>query len=412
MEFLHRLVSTSSNMCRTCHCILLLLLCLTVSGCWDLRELQDRNFVIAAAIDAGDAGKKPAQGPAVTKVETFVQEQGDKEYRLSLQVLKLNAPSSQSDKSPEAAKTFVISNTGNSMFEMARDMLGQSSKALYYEHINAIVISEAAVRQHGLAHILDFFRRDSEMRWRIKVFITPGEARPIIEYVPPSGEPGGRYLSGMTANHKKSNHLATARTDLGNISQSLDNQADVLIPRLEMADNVVKAGGLAVFKHDQFVAYVDEYIARGVKIIAGTEKSLVIPVECRQHPGNMLVFELFHHDTVLTPHIDGNNIYFTLDIVMEGNLGEVTCSLLHNTQDYSYLQTVEQYFAEEVKKNCETTFAELQRLGVDPLRFGQMIKGDYPYVWEQIKDNWDDIYPTIPINVSVKVKIRNIGEHK
>ena len=81
----------------------LLLLCLTVltAGCWDRRELQERNFVYAVGIDKVD-NSKPA--------ETFVQPHGEKRYRLSLQLLKPVSGGEAKDKS----KTYVISNTGES----------------------------------------------------------------------------------------------------------------------------------------------------------------------------------------------------------------------------------------------------------------------------------------------------------
>ncbi|HEY3424176.1 MAG TPA: Ger(x)C family spore germination protein, partial [Negativicutes bacterium] len=261
-----------------CYCLLFVITLFT-SGCWDLRELQDRNFIMAAGIDLANEGKKPGEKADVRQVETFVQDQGGKDYRLSLQLLKLTATTgTQGEPTATPAKTFVISDTGHSLFEMERDMFGQSSKSLYFEHLNAIVISENAIKKDGLRPLLDLFLRDSEMRWRIKIFVTSGEARPILEFIPPTGESGGKYLAEIISNHRKGSHLAGARTDLGYISQALDNSLDVMIPRVEMADKVIKVGGLAVFKHDQFIGYVNEYVVRGMKMIIATEKSMLIPV--------------------------------------------------------------------------------------------------------------------------------------
>ncbi|MBP2628634.1 MAG: germination protein, Ger(x)C family, partial [Firmicutes bacterium] len=149
--------------------------CLLTTGCWDAKEMQDRNFILVAAIDDADIVKKSESEKQIAQTQTFVQKQGTKEYMLSLQVLKL--AKTESKGGVQAEKTFVISNTGKPMFEMVRDMLGQSSKSLYFEQLDAIVISEAAVKKNGLRPIIDFFRRDPEMRSRTKIFITPGEAK-------------------------------------------------------------------------------------------------------------------------------------------------------------------------------------------------------------------------------------------
>lgn len=387
---------------------LLICLCATITGCWDMRELQNRNFVLAAAIDVADAATSGSA--AVTRTETFVQPHGTKRYRLSLQVLKLTATEPESKKAA-VVKTFVVSNTGESMFEMLRDMLGQTSKGLWFEHLQTIVISEAAVRQAGLAPIIDLFRRDAEMRWRIRVYITPGEARPLLEYKPPTGEPGGIFLAQILQLHTRNIHVLGARSDLGYITQMLDNKEDIGIPRIEMADKVVKAGGMAVFKKDKFVGYLDEYAVMGLKFLRGTEKSAVFSVACPEHPGEVLVFELFDHDTVLRPHVAGDKIYFTLDIAMRGNIGEIQ-GTGHDTTNPEHVRKLELLFAEAVKRSVLYAKDVLQADGVDVLTFRRKLKAYEPDTWEKIKARWDEIYPTVPLDVSVNVTIRNIGAHR
>ncbi|EAX47253.1 spore germination B3 GerAC family protein [Thermosinus carboxydivorans Nor1] len=390
--------------------IAIICLCLLLTGCWDRRELQDRNFVLAAAIDVADAGHRSDQSAAVTRTETFVQPHGEKRYRVSFQLMRFQAAEPEGKKAA-AVRTYVISNTGQSIFEMLRDMLGQTSKGLFFEHIQTIVISEAAVKQAGLSPIIDLFRRDAEMRWRIVVYITPGEARPLVEYKPPTGEPGGLFLARIAQLHPRNVHVGGARTDLGYITQMIDNKADVIIPRIELADKVVKVGGLAVFKKDKFVGYIDEYAVTGLKFIHGTEKSAVFSVNCPDHPGEVLVFELFNHDTKLEPHVVGDNIYFTLDIAMRGNIGEIQ-GTGHDTKNPEHIRKLELLFAEEVKRSVMYAKDVLQALGVDALRFSTKLKAHEPKVWKKIEERWDEIYPTIPMVVSVNVTIRNIGAHK
>jgi len=383
--------------------------CMLTAGCWDAKETQDRNFVLVAAIDDADIVTKSESEKQIAHTQTFVQKQGTKEYMLSLQILKL--AKSESKGGVQSERTFVISDTGKPMFEMVRDMLGQSSKSLFFEHLDAVIISEAAVKKRGLRSILDFFRRDPEMRWRTKIFITPGEAKAIAQYNPPTGEPGGRYLDGLVRNHKKNIHVAGAKTDIGFISQGMDNDADYAIPRLDYIDNVPKLGGIALFKHDSLIGYADEYLTRGLKFMYGTEKSAVIPIKCPEHPEHEIVYELFQHDTKLVPHIEGDIIYFTLDITMQGNIGEITCTTKHNVHDVQFWHHVEEALAQEVTKNVLDFWEFEQRLGVDITNVKGKVKGEHPFEWEKNKDRWVELYPTIPLIVSVNVNIRSFGEH-
>lgn len=381
----------------------LIVVSLIISGCWDMRELQNRGFVMAVGIDVADDVKAK---------ETFVQPVGSKVYRLSVQVLKL-APAGETGPKGRATEFFVISSTGQSMHEMIRDMLGQTAKGLYFEHLQAIVISDEAVKVAGLKPVIDLFTRDSEMRWRIKVFITPGRARDFMEYKPPTGESGGMYLAGIIQNHKKNLHVGGSVTDLGNIVQLMDNKKPVRIPRIELADKVLKASGFAVFNEkDKFIGYFDEYSVQGQKFIMGTEKSGIITRACKDHPNEILAFEIFRHDTKLTPHVEGDKIYFTLDITMYGNLGEVTCGKRHDTLDPKYLREAEVAFAEEVHKAVEYAHRMCQEHKVDINNFGGKLAAYEPDTWEKIKDRWKEIFPTVPLYTSVNVIIRGVGEHR
>jgi Ger(x)C family germination protein len=383
-------------------CLLIICACIVTAGCWDMRELQDRNFVLAVAIDKADE---------VKEVETFVQPHGTKRYRVSLQILKLGSGGEQK----EETKTFIKSNTGESIFEMIRDMLGQSSKSLWFEHIQVIVISDAVLKDVGLSEILDFFKRDAEMRSRIKIYVTSGKAQSIIEFNPPSKEPGGVYLANIIRQHLKNVHVVGSRTDLGYTIQYFDNNSNVLLPRIEMADKVVKLSGSAVFKKDKFIGYADEYAVAGLKIMLGTEKSAVVTIDSPKTPGHQVIFEIFRHDTKLTPHVENGVIYYTDDITMYGNIGELQGdSSLNDTLDPEYLRILEVAFAEEIKRNiyyAEKVFKKDMK--VDPVsRFAGKLKVHEPNTWEQVKDQWDELYPTIPLYVSVNVSIRNIGNHK
>ncbi|MBP2629819.1 MAG: germination protein, Ger(x)C family [Firmicutes bacterium] len=383
--------------------------CLLTTGCWDAKEIQDRNFVLVAAIDDADIVEKSESEKQKAQTETFVQKHGTKEYMLSLQILKI--AKSDGKGGTQAKNTFVISDTGKPMFEMVRDMLGQSSKSIFFEHLEAIVISEAAVKKSGLRPILDFFRRDPEMRSRTKIFITPGEAKAIAEFSPPTGEPGGLYLNGLVRNHKKNIHVGGAKTDVGFITQGMDNNTDYAIPRLNYIDKVPKLGGMALFKNDILMGYTDEYITRGLKFIYGTEKSAVITIKCPKHLEQEIVYELFKHDTKLTPHIEGDNIYFTLDITMQGNIGEINCAAEHDIHDVQFLHSIEEAIAQEVSKNAQDCWVFQQDLGVDIPNAKGRFKAYHPFEWKKIKDRWDEIYPTIPLIVSVNVSVRGTGEH-
>ena len=396
---------------RECIVLFLIIYCLSLSGCWDRREIQERNFVLAAGIDLAEP-----TGPDHTEGgRTYAEPQDQKRYRLSLQVLKLGAGSGGKGGGQSGSgggrKTFVIANTGDSIFEMVRDMLGQSSRGLYFEHIQTIIVSQAVLEQSSLDQIIDFFRRDGEMRWRIRVYVTSGKAEPLLDFKPPSGEPGGVYLAGIARNQARDPHIGSARTDLGFLVQNMDNGADMVIPRLELENDVVKISGIALFKKDQFIGYQNEYWVKGMRFIRGNEKSALVTVPNPDNNGELSTFELFVHETKLSPHVKGDQVYFTLDINMEGNLAE-NIGATRSVLKPQTLRKIEALAAEEIKRNVLFSLRTAQELGVDYMYFKQKLRAYYPKTWEKLEADWDQVLPNIPLVVSVNVRIREVGTHE
>lgn len=395
-------------------CAALLAACLLISGCWDRREIQDRSFVLAAAIDTAE-GKDPGQPPGETKqLELDPQIYGGRDYQLSLQILKLTPTRGSEGGGPSgsASKTYVLSNSGRPLFEMLRDMSASNSKSLWFEHMQVLFISDQVLKDTSIERIVDFFRRDAELRWNMRIYLTSGNAKSLLEFEPPTGEPGGLFFIGAARNVGKNPHMATAGVNLAYLVRALDNKSDFILPRIELEDKEVKITGMAMFRKNRFVGYTSDYTAKGVKLLRGLEKSALITTECPDHPGEVITFELFRHSTILKVHADGDNIYFTANIAMRGNIGEGTCSLLHDPDDPKFLNRLTDALSQEVNRNIQYAVAECQRLGVDDLAFSNHLKAYEPKIWASVKDRWDEVFPTIPVYVNTRISITNQGEHK
>lgn len=398
----------SCSVCRLLACWLLLTaLCLILAGCWDQRELQDRHFALAVAIDA-------AAGDESTG-ETFVQPYGGKVFRMSVELLDFE-PNQGERGSLSPIKSYVVTNVGRSLLEMNRDMISQLGKPISWEHIQVIVISEAALAAGGLDQILDWFLRDNEMRWWMRLYVTPGEARSVIEFKPPSGEPVGIFLANAARNYFRNPHIVGIQ-DVGSTAVSLDKKLPLVLPKVELTDDIIKLGGAAVIdKTGHLAAYLNEYETMADKFVVGLEKGAVITSPCSEHPDYIFVYELFRHDTRLRAHLDGENLYYTLDITMYGNIAEMQrCPErhVHASDNPAYARKLERQFAQEVKQMVEHGIKVQQEMGVDVLFFGRKLKISYPRKWEEVKDRWDkEVFPKIPVIVSVNVNINGVGEHK
>ena len=50
-------------------------------------------------------------------------------------------------------------------------------------------------------------------------------------------------------------------------------------------------------------------------------------------------------------------------------------------------------------------FDKSREFNADIFGFGEMLHKKYSNEWKTLKDNWDEIYPTIELNIDVESKI-------
>lgn len=389
--------------------VALITTCMFTSGCWDRTEIQDRGMVKALAVDVVEDDN---DSPATQQIENFAQPHGTKQFLLSVELVRLGG-GHQQGKGAAESNTFTVKSRGRSLSEMKRDMLGQISKILDFGHMDAIIFSEAVLRQEGLRPLIDSFLRDPSIRWRIRVYITPGTARSVLEYHTPTGETVGQFLAATATNQTLNAHMPVARTDLGYITVALDNGGDVILPRVEVAEKVLKIGGGAIFHKDKFAGYIDEVTVQGWRLASGLLKSAVITISCQDHPEKLIAFEITDFSSTLEPHVDGDQIYFTVDVKAIGNLAEFQCINEHGPVAAKDIPKLENQFAEEITNTISASLHTMQALNYDPSGgVAEQLKTRHRETWMKIKDRWPEVYPTIPFYVTSRVTIQNIGEHR
>ncbi|MGF7186370.1 Ger(x)C family germination protein [Desulfitispora alkaliphila] len=130
---------------RKKHIILVLLITLIfITGCWNRVELSERALVMGTGIDKGEEG--------TVKVTIQV-----------LQPIKKGVPAAGIGGDGSENAVWVVTSTGETLFDAARNFVKQSGRTLFWQYNEIIVIGEEAARE-GILPLLDFFVRDHELR--------------------------------------------------------------------------------------------------------------------------------------------------------------------------------------------------------------------------------------------------------
>lgn len=377
----------------------LIFLILILSGCWSKRELNELALVAALGIDLVDD-----------------------EYVISAQVID---PSQVSSKQSASGQAPVVTYhaQGKTVFEAIRKILASSPRKLYFAHLQLVVIGEE-LALNGLRDTVDFLGRDQEIRNDFTVIVSQqATAKDVLNVLTPIEKiPANKMLNSLKV--MQDAWGSTLEVDIEDLVTKLgvNNQYFVLSAIEVLGDKslgidqtnverietpvMLKFTGLAIFKEDKLLGYLDEYNSKSLNYLNNKIKSTIEIISCPSK--GELSTEITQSKTKTKGVIiDGKpTIQISMNVVQ--NVAEVNCDIdLTTIKSIDWINNQSEKLIEE---NIEQLLNILQvNYQADVLGFGEMIHRADPTLWEKIKDDWQTIYPEVEVNVKVNVNTQGLG---
>lgn len=377
----------------------LIFLILILSGCWSKRELNELALVAALGIDLVDD-----------------------EYVISAQVID---PSQVSSKQSASGHAPVVTYhaKGKTVFEAIRKILALSPRKLYFAHLQLVVMGEELAK-NGLRDTVDFLGRDQEIRNDFTVIVSQqATAKDVLNVLTPIEKiPANKMLNSLKV--MQDAWGSTLEVDIEDLVTKLgvNDQFFVLsaievlgekslgidqtnVERIETPVKL-KFTGLAIFKKDKLLGYLDEYDSKSLNYLNNQIKSTIEIISCPSK--GELSTEITQSKTKTKGVIiDGKpSIQINMNVVQ--NVAEVNCDIdltTLKTMDWINNQT-----EEHIQKNVEKVLNTLQEnYQADVLGFGEAIHRADPKEWKKIKNDWHTIYPDLEFTVKVNVNTQGLG---
>lgn len=378
---------------------LLLILILLLSGCAGKRELNDLALVMAVGIDKGE-------GENAFKVTAQIARPADARGQTG-------APSGQTGE-----PILTIVGQGESLFDAIRDLSSFTTRNVFWAHNQVIVINEDLAKE-GIAQVIDFFTRNSELRMRTWVVITPEKASTLVstvtglELIPGEalnklfryGEisnvaPNSQIMDVQAAYLSQSSQPIIARVSLKEVMVS--NKKPEKGPTIKQVD----LAGAGVFQEDRLVGVLKPEETRALMLFTERLKSGVVTTPCKSKPERTVSVELRDQMFQVTPHFKGSQISFTAEYDAFAMVVEAGCPF--SIDDQEQVTKLEQAVEKKLKKEIDTTINKVQKeYKTDVFELGKVFHNEYPGYWKQIADDWEEVFPTVDIKVSVNVEVKD-----
>jgi spore germination protein KC len=387
---------------KTCLIILCsIVISVTITGCWNRRELNDLAVSTAMGLDNGKDGN----------------------IIVSDQILYPMAVAPKEGGGGQRAPVALMAGTGAGVQQAVRKMSMKVSKKIYTGHTQLLVISEDVARS-GIIKWLDHFARDHEYRRDFYVIIAKGaSAIDILKvFTPFDALPANKLRDSLEASSNAWGASAAIR--FGELLSLLmtKGQEPVLsgvalegktkqgaakenVERIYVSTNLVYTG-LAVFKKDKLVGWLNEEDSLGVNIVRGKVKSSSISIPCPESNGQAF-FEPIRTNAKTKATLQDDKPVIRVKVSGEGNMSDTQCPIDMSNQDV--IRDLEGLINKKINEIVESSVKTAQiKYKSDIFGFGRAVERTIPQYWYKVEKEWDAIFPDVQVNVIADMKIREI----
>lgn len=355
-------------------------------GCWDKNELNSMAIATGVAFDKNES-------------EEYIN--------MTTQVINLGTLAPAAVQSGITTPPFWnIKTRGKTVFDCIRNTSMQSPKKLYWAHNQIIVFSEDLARQEGVGQYLDFFLRDAEPRTSIWVLVSKGLASDILEMDSKLDPIPAMNISSLIENRRYNGKVAAV--DLYEFSNRQLSQATAPVMsyiQLLGADGekTPLLYGTAVFnRHYKMIGTLNERETRGMLWVINQFDNglLVVPNPLGQ--GDLSI-EIISSRTKIKPQIENGELKIKVLVMAKGALGDADAFV--DVLDQKSWEIINKGQAQTIRQDILLSLKQARLLKADIFGFGDAVYKKYPREWKEIKEEWQDIFPALEVDIEVQTTL-------
>lgn len=363
-------------------------LVISLTGCWNSRELNTLAIVMGTGID--------------------ISEDPDK-VRLTLQIAKPSEmKSSKGEGGGEGQAYYNFTIEEDTIFNAIRGATHEVSRKLFYPHNQVIIISEEIAKGNAQKYF-DFFIRDHETRTTSWVLISRDRAEDVLNVKPKQEKIPALEISRLVLAQSATSEssITPLREFAGKtMSKTTAPVAPIIEVKGDGGNKSISISGTAVFKEWKLAGELDKRESRGLLWVIGKIKSGIITVDYPDE-NSKVSLEIIKASSKITPVVNGDNIKFRIDIKEEGNLGEEDG--YEDLTQPERIAALEKKKAAAIKDEVMAAISKSKELNADIFGFGEIIHQRKPKEWKNLEKRWDEVFPEIQLEVNVEAKLRLSG---
>lgn len=365
--------------------IVVVLISLLLTGCWDLIEIDQRALITAIALD----------------------KKGDK---IAISYASPNLPV-LTGQGGEGEKNFVKKTTGATFLEANKNFNKISNLKLTFEHNQVIIFGDEFLQDsQKLKSALDYFERSPDYALSIAVITTDKTGEKLLESEPNSVDPIGVYINSLFQ-PSSGKEIGEQKTSLNDFVTALyDTNGNGQLPKVVYKDKEVQFDGIVLLKDykKHFTLNTDQLIP--FNWVQGKGEDSIVIVEYEESKLSYEISQIKQKIKVKEVK-EGLTIEITVDT--EGDIDEYIMEEDKDVFEKKIIEEIEKLIKEKMEEEMFEMIRLIQKeVGFDAFNLSGKIKLQNGKLWKKIEDDWDEYFSSAKISIVTQPHIRRVGMSK
>ncbi|PGY07760.1 Ger(x)C family spore germination protein [Bacillus sp. AFS031507] len=334
-------------------------------------------------------------------------------------------PAASSKEGAAELGAYTYSAQGRTIPEAIDHIQNKFSRRIFLDSVGVVVLGESLVKSEGIAALSQYFLREPNFPSNIRFVISKGvKPDKLLQIVMPIQKVSGNRLEEMLNLKRESwGNLSDMTADKIN-GMLLQNRTELTIPyvtiigraakgisksNIEKAspDSIVVIEGLAVFQHQRFSYWLSSQESNLYALTRTKIYDTTLVTKCGKQTGYVTWKDTRSKSDIHL--LDKKGVpSFLLQVKIKAEVSDVSCNIVPST--VQAIAQLEHDAEHDLQKQINHLIAKTQNKKTDIDRFGETLYRKQPFRWNRIKNNWDSVYPTVPIRIRVRVDLIEPGE--
>lgn len=383
--------------------VILTLMLLMLSGCYDKIEIENLGVVRMTGIDWDSTSNK---------------------YEATILVQRPFAGGTSTMRGVSTGNQipWIASAEGDSVMDAFKNLRARASSSLSWHHSTILVIGEAMANQ-GIDKFIDFFARNREIRYTTNVFVTEGKASDIMKITPETQSNLADEIDGIIKNSKyewNNSYVPDLKELLIDLSYKdhspilglikavkptpFDFQENEEISGMKPSTDTVAIEGASIIKDYKLAGWFDAIEARGYRWIKGDISRAIVNVF---NKGSIIGVQFNNAESKTDIDIKNNQIFINIKTKATGYIVEVLDK--DKLISENGIEEIQKLAADNIKNEMLTAINKAKAFDADIFGFGRKIRETNPDKWKIIGRNWDDYFKEVQVSIEVKTNIKSVG---